>query len=95
MSSDVIRLDRALAVYGSDADAVRIQVRDALEAAANRVWPSTSSTRVTLHPVDTMDRVEAQLNALAPKTSNQAYAKTHSIALLNSLQQSNWQLFVQ
>jgi hypothetical protein len=95
MSSDVILLDRALTVYGSETDTIRVQILGALEAAADRVWPSTPSTRVTLHPEDAMDRVEAQLNALQPKTSNQAYAKTHSIALLNSLQQSNWLLFVQ
>ena len=64
------------------------QVRDALGAAADRVWPSTASTQVKLHPEDTIYRVEAQLNALEPKTSNQAYAKTHSMALLNDLQQS-------
>ena len=95
MSSDVILLDRALAVYGSETDIIRIQIRDALEAAADRVWPSTASTQVKLHPEDTIYRVEAQLNALEPKTSNQAYAKTHSMALLNDLQQSNWLLFVQ
>jgi hypothetical protein len=78
MSSDVILLDRALTVYGSETDTIRVQILGALEAAADRVWPSTPSTRVTLHPEDAMDRVEA-----------------HSIALLNSLQQSNWLLFVQ
>ena len=29
------------------------------------------------------------------RTSSQAYAKTHSMALLNDLQRSNWLLFVQ
>ncbi len=95
MSSDVILLDRALAVYGSETDTIRVQIREALEAAADRVWPSTASRQVTLHPEAKIDRVEAQLNALEPKTSSQAYAKTHSMALLNDLQRSNWLLFVQ
>jgi hypothetical protein len=95
MSSDVILLDRALAAYGSETDTIRIQGREALEAAADRVWPSTTSTQITLHPENAMDRVEAELSALEPKTSSQAYAKTHSMALINELQKSNWLLFVQ
>jgi hypothetical protein len=95
MSSDVVLLDRALAVYGSETDPIRVQVRDALGAAADRVWPSIASTQVTLHPEATIDHVEAQLNALEPKTSSQAYAKARSMTLLNDLQQSNWLLFVQ
>ena len=95
MSSDVILLDRALAAYGPDTDTIRIQGREALEAAANRIWPSTKTTEFKLHPEDTMDRLEAQLNALDPKTSSQAYAKTRSMSLLNNLEQSNWLLFVQ
>jgi hypothetical protein len=95
MASDVILLDRALAVYGSETDPIRIQGRTALEAAANRVWPSTASTQVTLHPEEAMDRLEAQMNTLEPKTSNQAFAKAHSMALLNDLQRCNWLLYVQ
>jgi hypothetical protein len=95
MASDVILLDRSLAVYGSETDPIRIQGRVALEAAANRVWPATASTQVTLHPEEAMDRLEAQVNALEPKTSNQGFAKTHSMALLNDVQRCNWLLFVQ
>jgi hypothetical protein len=95
MSSDVILLDRSLAAYGPDTDSIRIQGRVALEAAADRVWPSTASKQVMLHPEDTIDLVDAQLNALNPKTSSQSYAKMHSITLLNELEQSNWLLFVQ
>ncbi len=95
MASDVILLDRALAVYGPDTDSIRIQIRAALESAATRIWPSTKFTQIKLHPEDTMNRVEVQLNALEPKTSSQMYAKAHSITLLNELQQANWLLFVQ
>jgi hypothetical protein len=95
MASDVILLDRALAVYGPETDPIRSEEREALEAAANRVWPSTTSTHATLHPESAMDRAEAQLSALEPKTASQAYAKTHSMALLNELQKFNWLLFVQ
>jgi hypothetical protein len=95
MSSEVILLDRALAVYGPETDAIRVQIRAALESAANRVWPSTKFTQIKLHPEETMNLVEVQLNALEPKKSSQAYAKTHSMALLNELQQANWLLFVQ
>ena len=95
MSSDVILLDHALSVYGPETDSIRLQVRQALQNAADRVWPTTASTRIQLHPEDTIYLVEAQLNALEPKTSNQAYAKTRSMDLLSSLQQSNWLLFVE
>jgi hypothetical protein len=95
MSSDVILLDRSLAVYGSETDTIRIQGREALEAASDRVWPSTTSTQITLHPENAMDRAEAELSALEPKTSSQAYAKTHSMVLINELQKSSWLLFVQ
>jgi Protein of unknown function (DUF4239) len=95
MSSEVILLDRALAAYGPETDAIRIQGRQALEVAADRVWPSGRSAQTKLHPEDTMDRLEVQLNALNPKTVSQTEAKTHSMALLNELRQANWLLFVQ
>jgi hypothetical protein len=95
MASDVILLDHALAVYGPETDSIRVQGREALEAAANRVWPATTSAPITLQPESAMDHAEAELSALEPKTSGQAFAKTHSIALLNDLQKSNWLLFVQ
>ena len=95
MASDVILLDRAMAVYGPKTDTIRIQGREALEAAENRVWPTNASAQVTLHPEDKMDLVETELNALEPKTTREAYAKTHAMTLLNDLQRSNWLLFVQ
>jgi hypothetical protein len=84
-----------MAVYGPETDTIRIQGREALEAAENRVWPTNASAQVTLHPEDKMDLVETELNALEPKTTREAYAKTHAMTLLNDLQRSNWLLFVQ
>jgi hypothetical protein len=43
IASDVILLDHTLVAYGSETVTIRIQVREALESAANRVWP-------VLHP---------------------------------------------
>jgi hypothetical protein len=95
IASDVILLNHALVAYGSETITIRIQVREALESAANRVWPVATSTRITLEPEDRIDRVEADLNALQPTTGSQAYAKTHAMTLLSDLQRSSWLLFVQ
>jgi hypothetical protein len=95
IASDVILLDHTLVAYGSETVTIRIQVREALESAANRVWPVATSARITLEPEDRIDRIEAQLNGLEPTTSGQAYAKAHAMTLLSELQRSSWLLFVQ
>lgn len=95
ISSDIILLDHELALYGPETGSIRIQEREGVEAAANRVWPVGSSIQGTLRPEARMDEVEAQLNDLDPKTSRQQYAKARAMLLLNDLQRANWLLFVQ
>jgi hypothetical protein len=95
MSSQIILLDHALVEYGPEANAVRGQLRDTVEAAADHVWPAQKSAPVTLHPEDRMDMLESQLKDLTPRNSSQVNAKLHLLSILADLRQSTWVLFIQ
>jgi len=95
MSSQIILLDRELAEYGPEANPLRSQLRVAVQAAADRIWPAQESAPVSLHPEDKMDMLEAQLKDLTPRNSSQVNAKSHSLSIVADLRQSTWVLFIQ
>ena len=95
MSSELILLDRYLEDFGPETNMIRVQLREYVDSAVHRVWPSEAFTPVELRPQDSVDRLEAQLKLLTPKNEDQSSAKAHAIAVLGELRQATWLAFIQ
>lgn len=95
MSTEVILLNNCLTAFGPDAEQIRIDARQSVEAAIDRVWPKEKSRLSQLKPKDYDLVLNAQLQGLAPKNEMQAAAKAQAVALLQSMRKSNWLMFLE
>ena len=90
-----ILLDRALARYGPEANAVREQLKRALAGGIERIWPKeeTGMSAVTgLERGNGMELVQDKLSELTPKNDVQQQAFAQAQQLLNDLSQTRWLL---
>jgi Protein of unknown function (DUF4239) len=94
-SSQIIFLDRTLTEYGPETNVIRSRIREFVEAAVHRVWPSEAFTPVQLQPEDGVDVISNQIRALVPNDNSQSAAKNQAIAIIANLRQSVWLLFIQ
>jgi hypothetical protein len=95
MSSEVILLDNSLAVFGHEAELTRIEARQFVEDAADRIWPKDRSRLFELRPKNNGDAVTLQLQLLKPKDEVQVYAKAEVASTIESLKRSYWLMFLE
>jgi hypothetical protein len=95
MSTDIILLDNSLATFGPEAAQTRIQARQFVQDAIDRIWPREKSSSFQLRPKNNDQTVTMELELLAPKNEAQASAKTQIASLVQSMKRSYWLLFLE
>lgn len=95
MSTEVILLDNALAIFGHDSEPLRIEIRQSVGDAVDRIWPKEKSRLSELRPKSNDDVLNAQMQLLVPKNDEQVYAKTQVAVLMQSLRKSYWLMFLE
>ena len=95
MSTDIILLDNSLATFGPEAAQVRIEARQFVENATDRIWPKDKSSSFQLRPKDNDGIVTMELQLLVPKNDIQASAKAQVAVLIQNLKKSYWLMFLE
>ena len=97
-SAKFILLDRALARYGPETKAVREELKRAVAAAIERVWP-TKKTGVTastaFERANGVELFQDKLRELTPQNDAQRQALAQSQQMLNDINQTRWLLIEQ
>jgi hypothetical protein len=89
----VILLDRALAQYGAESQAVREHLRRAVAAGIEMMWPGehgATSGLVALERANAMERMMDEIRALEPRTDAQRALQAQAQQLGNELLLSRW-----
>ncbi len=90
-----ILLDRTLARYGPEAKPIREQLKLALVAAIERVWPTEKNGMTAVTAIESGTRMELvldKLGELTPKNEAQRQALVQSQQIANDLSQTRWLL---
>ena len=98
VSSKVILLDRALAQYGEQTQAVRERLRRTVGEAAAGIWPDEFAQVKdgSVGEAQTSDeRIEESIRSLAPSNEKQVADRSEALGLIGELKQLHWLLFEQ
>jgi hypothetical protein len=97
-SAKVILLDRALSHYGPETRAARDQVKSAVAALVNTIWPSENtgaSALSTIEHADGVEIVQQRLSELQPQNDAQRESLAQAKQILGDLTQTRWLLIEQ
>ena len=89
----VILLDRTLRRYGPEAMPIRIQIKDTIEDAIERLWPSGNAPKAGTATVvhnRAIDEVQNMIESLAPKDESKRNLRTQALQSCDDLGQSRW-----
>jgi hypothetical protein len=85
MASQVILFNDLLSAYGPETQQTRIEARQFVENAVDRIWPKDKSQLYQLKPANNGASLYKQLQLLVPKNDGQAAVKAQLISLTVSL----------
>lgn len=92
MASEIIGLDRALAMYGPGAEPVRVAFKAVVAARMKAIWPDEAGD-VDAAEVAVGAGIEGivrQILALAPKTDSERWLQSQALSLATSIMGSRW-----
>ncbi len=95
-STEVVLLDRTLALYGPEAQVVRDQLRDLVQHTHDTVWSPHDVRPENLNSETVQKSVRAQLVrmiALEPKTDQQRMLKSHALDQADSVTRARLHMF--
>jgi Protein of unknown function (DUF4239) len=98
MSADLLLLDRALALYGSETKEARELLRRAIAATLDRLWPGDSARPANLAPGEARADWEAfyeKVAGLTPQNEAQRPLKARALDITAGLAQTRFRLFAQ
>jgi hypothetical protein len=95
MASQIILLNDLLKTYGPETRQTRIEARQFVEDAIDRIWPKKKSQLFQLRPTNYGERVFDELQQLVPKNDAQASVKTQIMSSLLSLKKTYWLMYLQ
>jgi hypothetical protein len=98
MSSDVVQLDRVLAMYGPEAQDLRVIAKQAVIAAHERFWPSKDQIPADLDPATgraLTNLFYQKLENLTPKSDAQSRMQSAALQLTSSLTQIRMLMYEQ
>ncbi|RBP12896.1 hypothetical protein DFR50_11385 [Roseiarcus fermentans] len=96
LSSSLIRADRILIRYGPEANGARVKLRAYATAKAQELFPQSGEPPVSND--DTLALIEAAQDAviaLAARTPQQEFARSHALTLTDQVFDARWKLFQQ
>lgn len=97
-SAKIILLDRTLARYGPETKTAREQLKRAIAAGIEAVWPMETTDVPALTAFERangMELVQDKLTELAPKTDAQRQALARAQQIVSDLSQTRWLLIEQ
>jgi len=97
-ATKVILLDRALAQYGPDANALRAALRNAYAGRLNRLFPQDGRRMVesdSFSEPSLAEIVEPRVQALVPATDAQRTLRSRAMQLIYAIDQARWNTFEQ
>jgi hypothetical protein len=95
VSAKVILLDRTLAQYGPEAKATRDQLKRAVAASIENIWPMEETGVSALTPSERahgLELVQARLRELVPQSDPQRQVFAQAQQLASDLSQTRWLL---
>ena len=95
MSADIVFLDRTLAHYGAETEAVRQNLRKTVVAVLEKSWASHRSVVVSLSAVKGADVLYDQIAALEPNDDRQRGLKSDCLSMSVSLGRARWLMYEQ
>ncbi len=96
MTSKLVLLDHALAMYGTETKETREMLRAATAHTIEQLWPTGNPTAAALSPAATRgDRVYEGIQALSPKNDLQRSLQAQATSLAMDLGQTRWLMFEQ
>jgi hypothetical protein len=95
MASQIVLLNDLLAVYGPETEPTRIEARQFVEDAVDRIWPKEKSQQFQLRPEMGGAYFYQQVQLLAPKNDAQASAKAQLLSVTISLKKTYWLMYLQ
>lgn len=88
VSAKIIVLDQTLRDYGPEAQETRVDLRQSVQAAINRLWPQQGTGDPHFEPGKNIPLVYRSVEQLTPKNDNQRAAKDRAMATVISLMQT-------
>jgi Protein of unknown function (DUF4239) len=95
MASQIILLNNLLTAYGPETTEARVEARQFLEDAIDRIWPSEKSQKYQLKPENNDQNLYRQLELLVPKDVGQTSTKAQMMSLTVSLKKTYWLMYLQ
>ncbi len=98
MSADLLLLDRALALYGTETKDARGLLHRAASSILDRIWPGDGSRPADLAPGEARADMEAfydKVAGLTPQNETQRSLKARALDLAASVSQTRLRLFAQ
>lgn len=95
-SARIILLDRALALYGPEANEARGLLRSSMAQTFERLWPKDRGTVSTLdEPSKGMETLYLKVQELSPKDDRQRLIQAQALNMLVALGQTRWLMYEQ
>jgi len=95
MASQVVLFDDMCSAYGPETQQTRIEARQFVEDAVDRIWPKEKSQLYQLRPANNVQSLYKQLQLLVPKNDTQASDKAQLLSLNMSLKKGYWLMYLQ
>jgi hypothetical protein len=95
MSSKIILRNDLIPIYGPETKPTRVEARQFVEDAVDRIWPSEKTQSFELKPANTGQNFHKQLELLEPKNGAQVSAKAQLTSLLLVLKRTYWLIYLQ
>jgi hypothetical protein len=95
-AADVLTLDRVLARYGHETDALRASLKQAMADRIEALWPAGGAGAKSIDVPElrkTTESMATQLLSLTPQTDEQRYLKERARDLGESLLETRWRVF--
>jgi hypothetical protein len=94
-ASDLLTLDRVLARYGDETGEIRKDLKRAIGARMDMIWPQGSSKPANLDPIRSGAGAEAErlpdaIRALKPRDDSQRALQSRALDLAETLLQARW-----
>jgi hypothetical protein len=93
-SSEIILLDRTLALYGPESKEVRDQLRSSVAGVVDRLKESTNPSKLGASTRE-VDSLYENIQGLLPKDDRQRSIQTRALNILISLQETRWLMYEQ
>ena len=94
MSARIVQLDSLLLDYGPEAGSARRVAREFVEDSMYRIWPEERSETSQLKPKNNVERINKELERLAPKDERQAALRAQIASAIRELQRSYWLMYL-